>query len=61
MAKVSVDQVTCIGCSLCNDICPETFEMNGMKAFPKRPVVDTIGKEKEAEDMCPVDAIKVEE
>ena len=61
MAKVSVDKNTCIGCSLCSDICPETFAMEGMKAYPIRPVVDKIVKEKEAEEMCPADAIKVEE
>ena len=53
---VKVDEEKCIGCGLCNSICPEIFEIdNNMKAKVKSqkdsPCV------KDAIDACPVDAI----
>ena len=29
MAKVSVDNSTCVGCGLCEQNCPEVFEVQG--------------------------------
>lgn len=62
--KAYVDQDTCIGCGLCPSICPEVFELgDDSKAHA---VVDEVpsGAEDtavEAQESCPVDAIKVEE
>lgn len=59
MAKVSVDHKKCIGCELCPDVAPETFEMKGDKAVTKRSEVKDAKKEREAAATCPVEAITV--
>jgi len=61
--KVTVDEETCIGCSLCVDTCPEVFEMNDDKARVK---VDEVPEDvaptcREAAENCPVEAIEIEE
>ena len=62
--KVIVDADTCIGCSTCEGICPEVFEMtDDDKASVK---LDKIPAEvedacREAADACPVEAISIEE
>jgi len=61
--KVTVDEESCIGCSLCVDTCPEVFEMNDDKARVKvdevpEDVADTC---REAAENCPVEAIEIEE
>ncbi|WP_300380018.1 ferredoxin [Clostridium sp.] len=61
--KASVDQETCIGCGLCPSICGDVFEMNDDgKAYAKQSDVpgNLEADAKEAEESCPVDAIKVE-
>lgn len=60
MAKIKVDKEKCIGCGLCNEICPETFEMEGDKATVRKPEVSKVTCEKEAEKSCPTEAITVE-
>ena len=59
MAKITVDEDTCIGCGLCASICPQAFEMgDDNKAKVK-------GDSCEGQDIndvasqCPVEAIKV--
>lgn len=53
----------CIGCGLCPQICPEVFEMeeDGDKAFALDiKITDALQESaKEAEEACPVDAIKI--
>jgi len=53
--KISDD---CIGCGACASICPEVFEMDGLKSKVKEqkdiPCVD------EAIESCPVGAISKE-
>jgi ferredoxin len=61
--KATVDQDTCIGCTLCPQICPEVFKMEGDKAVV---YVDPVPKEvedtcKDAASQCPVNAITVTE
>lgn len=60
--KAIVDQDTCIGCTLCPQICPEVFKMDGDKAVAyTNPVpVGLEGKAKEAAEQCPTNAITVE-
>ena len=61
--KAYVDQETCIGCGLCPSVCEEVFELgDDGKAHA---VVEEVpgGSEdsaKDAEENCPVDAIKCE-
>jgi ferredoxin len=59
MAKVVVDQNTCIGCGACASVCPATFEMVDGKAHVKKADVKKITCEKEAADSCPVSAITI--
>ncbi|MBW2992706.1 ferredoxin [Candidatus Woesearchaeota archaeon] len=61
--KVTVDKNECIGCGACEAQCPEGFEINQdeAKANPKKAKVNDLGCIKEAADICPVNAIKIEE
>jgi ferredoxin len=52
---VKVDKEKCIGCGLCESICPEAFELKDGKAYVKSQKAKCI---KEAKDSCPVEAIK---
>ena len=58
--KISVDQEKCIGCGACTNVC-DNFEMVDEKSNPIKDVVDEPGCNNEAKDICPVDAISVEE
>lgn len=61
--KATVDQETCIGCSLCVQICPEVFKMEEDKAIAfVEPVPQAVEKTcREAADSCPVTAIAIAE
>ena len=59
--KAYVDHDLCIGCGVCPSVCPEVFEMgdDGLSHV----IVDTVPEDaednaKDAEESCPVDAIK---
>lgn len=60
MAKVTVDASTCVGCGLCEQMCPEVFKLGD------DGVVKVIASECSQHDLaeiagqCPVEAIKVE-
>jgi len=60
--KVEVDKETCIGCSACVAAC-DNFVMDDAAniALPVRKEIDEaeFAKNKEAEELCPVQAIKV--
>ncbi|MFH1054054.1 MAG: ferredoxin [Candidatus Woesearchaeota archaeon] len=62
--KISVNKEKCIGCGACTSV-SDNFKLDESedtpKAHPVKAEVDKIDKEKEAEEICPVDAIKVEE
>lgn len=60
MVSVEVDEDECIGCGSCVAVCPEVFEIDG-KSHVKDPEGAELDKIKEAEQICPVDAITVEE
>jgi ferredoxin len=61
--KVKVDEDKCIGCGSCASICEKAFVMydgaNGPKAKPKKESVKELSCEKEAVDICPVQAISI--
>jgi ferredoxin len=59
MYKIKVTD-DCTGCELCVSTC-DNFKMENDKAIPVSPEVAEIGCNQEAADMCPVEAIKVEE
>jgi len=55
---VKVDSNTCIGCTLCTQICPNVFEMqNDGKSKAVNACNDTSEKLEQAIEACPVDAI----
>ncbi|GAF71117.1 unnamed protein product, partial [marine sediment metagenome] len=60
--KAVVDKDLCTGCGLCEDTCPEVFEMKDDIATVKVNKVpdDLIESCKEAADGCPVEAITCE-
>jgi len=56
---VSVNKETCIGCGACNSVCEQVFEMKDGKAHVKKGQEKSkIPCVKEAENACPVGAIK---
>lgn len=60
--KAHVDQVTCIGCGLCESLCGTVFSMND--DGKAEAIVNDVpsGHEddvKEAETSCPVNAISI--
>ncbi len=61
--KIIFNKDACIGCSACVSACPDNWEMDGDKAKPKVIEIDEsqLSCNKEAEDVCPVGAIKLEE
>lgn len=56
--KIEVNKKACIGCGACTAQC-DNFELEGDKAKAKQTVVNDIGCNKDAADVCPVNAIKV--
>jgi ferredoxin len=63
MAKVTVDQVTCIGCESCSALCPNLFEVKNGKSRPRKKDIsgDEIELAKKAAEACPTQSIKVTE
>jgi ferredoxin len=59
MVKIKVDREKCIGCGACVSICPSGFEMFEGKAREKKSEIKKITCEKDAEESCPVQAIKL--
>ncbi len=62
--KAIVDQEACIGCGMCIDICPEVFAYDDNSK--SETIVDEVpeasqDKSTEAKEICPVDAIKIED
>lgn len=60
----TVDRELCIGCGLCEDLCPEIFQMreDGYAHIVfEDPGPDLYGCIRDASDSCPVDAILIAE
>jgi len=56
MAKV--DQDLCVGCGLCEQVCPDVFEMTAEgKASVKDGADENAACVQDAIDQCPVEAI----
>ena len=71
MHKVKIDQETCIGCGMCVSTCPKVFELNDRikstvvekyrgDSEDEGKVSKRVNCVLEAEDNCPVGAIKVD-
>lgn len=59
--KATVDADACTGCGLCEETCPDVFEMTDDVATVKGDAVppDAEGCAQEAAESCPAEAIKV--
>lgn len=61
--KATVNEETCIGCGLCPSIAPGIFEMREdgkAHTLVEKVPEDEQSAAQEAEESCPVDAIKAE-
>lgn len=61
MFKITQDREKCIGCGSCAAVCDNWEMRDDGKAYPKKTEVEEVGCNKEAEEICPVGCIKVEE
>jgi len=61
--RVRVDGDKCVGSGLCVDICPEVFNLNGDAATVKFESVPPRYEDacREASELCPMNAIYVED
>ena len=59
MAKVVIDAATCVGCGLCEQNCPEVFEMKDDGLAHVKAQSCPTHNLKEVADQCPVNAITV--
>lgn len=59
MTKVSIDASTCVGCGLCEQACPEVFEIQGDGIANVKAQSCGIHNVQEISEQCPVNAIKV--
>jgi ferredoxin len=61
--KVEVDEDVCVGSMVCEDVCPEVFQVvEGLSRVKVDEVPTELeGKVREAVDGCPVGAIRIVE
>ena len=60
MAKVTVDDSTCVGCGLCEQLCPEVFKLNSDGIAQVKASECKQHNLSEVAEQCPASAIKVE-
>ena len=60
MPKVTVDETTCVGCGLCEQNCPNVFEIRSDGIAHVKKFNDPECDLQEMAEQCPVNAIKVE-
>jgi len=60
--KANVNEAACIGCGLCEQICPTVFAMDGATAKVQMDPVpaDQDAACREAADACPVSCISID-
>jgi len=59
---VRIDEETCTACGICEETCPEVFEVNDVAAVKEDADFNNFEDEiKEAAEECPSEAIEVEE
>ena len=59
--KINFNKETCIGCNACASVC-DNWVIDDDKVKPKKIMISEkeLKSNKEAEDICPVNAIKIE-
>lgn len=59
MSKVTVDASTCVGCGLCEQSCPEVFEIQGDGVAHTKTQSCRSHNLTEIAEQCPVSSINV--
>jgi len=60
MDKISVDVSACVGCGLCEQLCPESFQVDSDGIAQVKNSECSQHSLTEIAQQCPVEAIKVE-
>jgi len=60
MAKVTIDASACVGCGLCEQNCPNVFELKDDGIAYVKEFTDPGCDLKEVVDQCPVTCITIE-
>ncbi len=65
MYKISIVEDECIGCGLCQGLCPDNYDLedkNGqLKAVVKNSEVEELGCNRDAAEQCPVNCIHIKD
>lgn len=59
MVKVTIDTSTCVGCGLCEQSCPEVFQVQGDGIAHVKAQICVEHNLQEVAEQCPVNSIKV--
>lgn len=60
--QVRIDEEACTCCGICEETCPEVFEVNDVAVVKEDPDFNDFEDEiKEAAEECPSEAIEIEE
>lgn len=57
--KIAVDASVCVGCGLCEQVCPDAFEMKDDGVAHVKATAPGSCNVQDVVDQCPVSAIKV--
>ena len=60
MSKVSVDSSACVGCGLCEQLCPEVFKLNSEGIAEVRASECKQHDLSDIASQCPANAIKID-